>query len=142
MSLYRLTIADYPLAEKRPEAVGGGRGKRLDELTLENVLNGAVILDDLTITQHALVQQAEIAQSAGRPTLSANFERAGELVAVPQETIMRIYELLRPGRARTKADLITAAEELKDRYGAVRMAAFVTEAADVYDRRGLFKQRF
>lgn len=142
MSTPKLTIADYPLAEVRPEAVIGQRGKTLDDITLEAILSGNVTLEDLRITGQALRQQAEIARDAGRPTLASNFERAAELVDVPQDTIMRIYELLRPGRAKSKADLTAAAAELRDRYGALQMATFVDEAADIYDRRGLFKNRF
>jgi propanediol dehydratase small subunit len=55
---------------------------------------------------------------------------------------MRIYELLRPGRAQSRDELLAAARELRDQYGAERMAAFVEEAASVYQRRGLFKKRF
>jgi propanediol dehydratase small subunit len=142
MSTARLSIADYPLAENRPEIVRGKRGKGLDEITLDAVVDDRVTLDDLAITAVALRQQAEIAHAAGRPTLAANFERAAELVDVPQEAIMRIYELLRPGRAQSKTVLIEAASELRNTYGASRMAAFVTEAAEVYERRGLFKKRF
>jgi propanediol dehydratase small subunit len=101
MSGERLSIADYPLAEKRPEVVRGKRGKDLDEITLEAMLEDRVTLEDLRITSAALRQQAEIAHAAGRDTLAANFERGAELVDVPQDTIMRIYELLRPGRAQS-----------------------------------------
>lgn len=142
MSEKRLSVADYPLAENRPEIVRGKRGKGLDEITLDAVVEDRVTLEDLAITALALRQQAEIARAAGRPALAANFERAAELVDVPQEAIMRIYELLRPGRAQSKTVLIEAASELQDTYGASRMAAFVTEAAEVYERRGLFKKRF
>lgn len=142
MSELKLTTADYPLAEKKPDAVIGKRGKPLDALTLDGVLDGSITLEDLRITGTALRQQAEISRDAGRPTLAANFERAAELVDVPQETIMRIYELLRPGRAKSKADLIAAAGLLRDSHGAPIMAAFIEEAAEVYDRRGLFKTRF
>ena len=142
MSADKLGIADYPLAEKRPEVVRGNRGKGLDEITLDAVVEGRVGLDDLAITSTALRQQAEIARAAGRPTLAANFERAAELVDVPQETIMRTYELLRPGRAHSKDELLAAAKELETGYGARQMAAFVAEAAEVYERRGLFKKRF
>ena len=102
MSEERLSIADYPLAEKRPEIVRGKRGKGLDEITLDALLEDRVTLEDLRITAAALRQQAEIARAAGRDTLAANFERAAELVDVPQDTIMRIYELLRPGRAQSQ----------------------------------------
>jgi len=142
MSKEPLSIADYPLAEKRPELVRGKRGKGLADLTLDAVREDHVVLEDLSITADALGQQAEIARAAGRPTLAANFERAAELVDVPQETIMRVYELLRPGRAASKEVLLAAARELGETYGAKGVAAFVAEAADVYERRGLFKKRF
>lgn len=142
MSDKALSIEDYPLAENRPEIVRGKRGKGLDEITLDAVLADRVTLDDLAITETALRQQAEIARAAGRPTLAANFERAAQLVNVPQDVILRIYELLRPGRAGSKAVLIDAANELQATYGADRMAEFVKEAAEVYERRGLFRRRF
>jgi propanediol dehydratase small subunit len=142
MSGERLSIADYPLAEKRPEVVRGKRGKDFDEITLEAMLEDRVTLEDLRITSAALRQQAEIARAAGRDTLAANFERGAELVDVPQDTIMRIYELLRPGRAQSPGELLAAARELRDQYGAKGIAAFVEEAAAVYERRGLFKKRF
>lgn len=142
MSGEKLTTADYPLAEKRPELVKGKRGKSLDEITLEALDQGQVTMDDLRITGAALLQQAQIARSAHRETLAANFERAAEMAEVPEDAIMRIYELLRPGRAKSKEDLLAAAKELRETYGAERLAAFVAEAADVYERRGLFKNRF
>lgn len=138
----RLTAADYPLAEKRPELIRGRRGKRLDEVTLDRLVAGEVELEDLRITPEALRLQAEIARAAGRPMLAANFERAAELVDVPQDFIMTVYELLRPGRATDKQALLEAARTLRETYGAERMAAFVEEAADVYERRGLFTFRF
>ena len=142
MSGERLSIADYPLAEKRPEVVRGTRGKRLDEITLDAVLEDRVTLEDLRITAAALRQQAEIARAAGRETLAANFERGAELVDVPQDTIMRVYELLRPGRAQSREELLAAARELRDQFRAESIAAFMEEAAAVYERRGLFKKRF
>ena len=142
MSEEGLSIADYPLAEKRPEIVRGKRGKGLDEITLEALLEDRVTLEDLRITAAALRQQGEIACAAGRNTLAANFGRGAELVDVPQDTIMRIYELLRPGRAQSQEELLAAARELRDQYGAKVLATFVEEAAAVYEQRGLFKKRF
>jgi propanediol dehydratase small subunit len=138
----KLTIGDYPLAEKRPDLVRTRRGKKLEELTLEALETGNVALEDLRITPEALRQQAEIAVAAGRPTLARNFERAAELVDVPQDVILGIYELLRPGRAKGKADLLEAARLLRETYHAEQMAAFIEEAALVYERRGLFAKRF
>jgi propanediol dehydratase small subunit len=96
------TRADYPLAETQPGAVTGKRGKALSEITLDAVLAGDVTMEDLRITPQALQAQADVARDAGRPTLALNFERGAELVEVPQEFIMQIYEMLRPGRAKSK----------------------------------------
>jgi glycerol dehydratase small subunit/propanediol dehydratase small subunit len=137
-----LTRKDYPLAETQPEAISGPRGKPLSDITLEAVLDGSVTMEDLRITPAALRAQAEIARDAGRPTLAQNFERAAELVDVPQDVIMQVYELLRPGRAKTRQQLLDAAEVLRNQHGAARMAAFVEEAAETYEARGLFTFRF
>jgi glycerol dehydratase small subunit/propanediol dehydratase small subunit len=134
--------ADYPLAETQPQSVIGPRGKRLSDVTLDAVLDGSVTMEDLRITPEALLAQAEIARDAGRPTLAENFERAAELVNVPQDVIMQVYELLRPGRAKTKQQLLDAARMLREEHSASRMAAFVEEAAATYEERGLFTFRF
>jgi len=136
------TRADYPLAETQPDAVSGPRGKRLSDVTLDAVLDGSVTMEDLRITPEALRAQAEIARDAGRPTLAENFERAAELVNVPQDVIMQVYELLRPGRDRAKKQLLDAARMLRDEHDAAGMAAFVEEAAATYEERGLFTFRF
>lgn len=136
------TRADYPLAETQADAVVGPRGRRLSDITLDAVLDGSVTMADLRITPEALRAQAEIARDAGRPTLAQNFERASELVNVPQDVIMQVYELLRPGRARTKQQLLDTAAMLSTQYGAMRIAAFVEEAAEIYEQRGLFSFRF
>lgn len=136
------TRSDYPLAEKHPDAVIGPRGKRLSDITLDAVLDGSVTMEDLRITPDALLAQAEIARDAGRATLALNFQRAAELVNVPQDVVLRIYELLRPGRAKSKAQLIEAAAELRVRHGAEGIARFVEEAAATYEERGLFTFRY
>lgn len=136
------TRADYPLAETQPHAVVGPRGKRLADVTLESVMAGEITMEDLRITPASLRAQAEIAKDAGRPTLAENFERAAELVDVPQHVVMRVYELLRPGRARNRQELLDAAALLRTAHGAHRMAAFVEEAAQAYEERGLFTFRF
>lgn len=138
----KLGTADYPLAEKRPDLVRTRKGRPLAELTLAAIEAGEVALEDLRITPQALRQQAEIATAAGRPTLGRNFDRAAELIDVPQDVILSIYELLRPGRAKGKADLLDAAGLLRQTYKAEKMAAFIEEAAEVYERRGLFAKRF
>lgn len=134
--------SDYPLAENRPEIVRGPRGLTLDEITLEAVLNGDVEMEDLRITAQALRDQAMIARDSGRETLALNFERAAELVAVPSDLVMETYEMLRPGRVTSKADLLAHAERLRKEFAAHQIARFIEEAAEVYERRGQFNFRF
>ncbi len=138
----KLTIKDYPLAENRPETVRGKGGKSIGQITLQAVLSGDVTMADLQITPQALRDQAEIAADAGRQTLALNFRRGAELVEVPQDLIMSTYELLRPGRAQRKQDLLDRAELLRMQYNADGIADFIVEAADIYEKRGLFTYRF
>lgn len=137
-----LTTADYPLAETCPERISGKRGRTLDDITLAAVLAGDVTMPDLQITAQTLHGQAAIAADAGRPTLALNFARAAELVDVPQDLIMSTYELLRPGRARTRQDLLDRATLLREVHSAPAIADFIDEAAEIYERRGLFTRRF
>jgi propanediol dehydratase small subunit len=138
----KLTIKDYPLAENRPETVRGKGGKSIGQITLQAVLSGDVTMADLQITPQALRDQAEIAADAGRQTLALNFRRGAELVEVPQDLIMSTYELLRPGRAQRKQDLLDRAELLRVQYNADGIADFIVEAAEIYEKRGLFTYRF
>ncbi len=133
---------DYPISEKRPDLVRALSGKSLGEITLDAVVAGNITMADLAIHGDALRQQAEIARAANRPTLAQNFERAADLVGVPQDLVMKTYELLRPGRSSSKDDLLAMAETLRRDYGADRIAAFMEEAALVYEKRGLFKTRY
>ena len=142
MSTEKLTVADYPLAERRTDLVSGARGKSLDDLTLAALANGDAEMEDLRITPNALHQQAAIARAAGRAALAANFDRAAELANIPQDVIMSYYELLRPGRTREKQTLCDAAQRLRSEFKAPLMAAFIEEAAEVYERRGLYKFRY
>jgi propanediol dehydratase small subunit len=136
------TREDYPLAERHPDKVIGKHSKTLSDITLDAVISGDVTIEDLRITPAALHAQANVAHSAGRPRLGENFERASELVDVPQDVVMQVYELLRPGRAADKGQLLATAKMLRDTYKAVRIANFVEEAAEVYEVRGLFGKRF
>ena len=142
MTRHNLTSKDYPLSENRPDLVRGRRGKTLDEVTLDALETGEVDMQDLRITDAALEMQADIARSENREKLAENFERASELVGVPQDYLMTIYELLRPGRAQDKTALLKVADDLRTTYGATRMAAFLEEAAEVYETRGLFTSRY
>jgi propanediol dehydratase small subunit len=135
-------VTAYPLSETAPESLRARSGKPLSEITLQAVLAGEIAMDDLAIDAETLRRQARIAREAGRTTLARNFERAAELVAVPNERIIQAYELLRPGRAASRAELDALAEEFRTRWSAPILADFIAEAAEVYERRGLFTFRY
>jgi propanediol dehydratase small subunit len=105
------------------------------ELTVEGVVAGELGPDDIRISPQTLRHQADVARAHANPQLAANFERAAELTALDESEILALYELLRPGRA-TAAELRARADELEARSAPI-CAAFVREAATVYERTGL-----
>ncbi len=133
-----LSFADYPLGAKRPELVKTSTNKSLNDITLENVINGAIKPEDVRVTATTLKMQAEIARAAGRETLAVNFERAAELTVVPDERLLEIYNALRPYRS-TKVELEAIATELETRFQAIICAAFIREAAVRYVERKKLK---
>lgn len=132
----------YPVMDSAADKLTTATGKKLSDLTLENVLADAVTAADFSITREALLLQAEVARLASRRALAENFERASELVGVPNETIFEIYELLRPGRAASADVLKERARHMRSVHGANRIAAFIEEAAAAYERRSLFRRRY
>lgn len=119
---------EYPLSEKQRDRLTSPSGLPYDGITLERALAGGVRMEDLRVTATTLELQAQIAEDAGRPQLAANLRRAAELVAIPEETILRVYNALRPGRA-DRAELLALAVELEENHQAPRCAALVREAA-------------
>ena len=71
----------------------------------------------------------------GRTQLAANLRRAAELASVSEEVVLEIYTALRPRRS-TAAELEDWARG-STTTGAPLTAAFVREAAEVYEARGL-----
>ena len=134
--------AIYPVGEKQPERVRTRNGRPLHDLTLDNLLAGHVATSDFGITAEGLRLQAAIAERAGRPNLAQNLRRGAELVEIPDNVLLDVYELLRPGRAQSADDLRAAANQLRDTYGAKETASLLDEAAVVYERRCIFQRRF
>jgi propanediol dehydratase small subunit len=130
---------DFPLGEKRPELVKSASGLSLDEITLEKVISGKIGFDDVKIRPDTLEYQAQIAEDIGRPRVAANLRRAAEMTRIPDKRVLEIYNSLRPYRC-TKQELLNIADELDSKYDARVCAAFVREAADVYEKRGRLKQ--
>lgn len=128
---------DYPLADKRPELILTPTGKKIDQITMEQVLEGNVTIDDCRISDQTLEYQAQISESAGNRQMAANLRRAAELTAFSDERVLAIYGALRPFRS-TKEELLKIAEELEAK-GAVLNAAFVRQASEVYQKRKKLK---
>ncbi len=110
-------------------------GKPVESLTVDAVRAGEVGVADLRIHPDTLERQAAVAEQHGNPQLAENLRRAAELTRLPDDEVLAVYEALRPGRS-TPAQLTGLAAALAAR-GLPRCAALLTEAADVYARRGL-----
>ena len=132
----------YPVSEKQADRIATPGGHKLDELSLANLLAGKLTTRDIGITPEALRLQAEVARSVGRARLAENLMRGAELTKVPQEEIFRTYELLRPGRASGKQELLDLAARYRREFDAKGIARLIEDAADLYERRDLFRKRF
>jgi propanediol dehydratase small subunit len=126
----------YPLGDDPDGQLKAASGRPLDQINLEALVAGQLGPNDLSISAEALRAQAVFAEQAGYPQLAANLRRAAELTAVPNGELLRMYELLRPGRS-TYKELCELAELLEARYTAAATAAFVREAAEAYRARNL-----
>lgn len=121
-----------------PENIKSKTGKSLKDISIENILNGNIKAEDIKISKETLRMQGEIAEKEGRTQLKQNFQRASELIEVPDNILLGIYDKLRPNRS-TKEELLQIAEELIKSYGAHNCAKLILEAAEVYEKRGLFR---
>ncbi len=110
-------------------------GRSIDGLDVRSVAEGELTVDDIRIHPDTLEQQARTAERLGNPQLAENFRRAAELTRLPDAKVLQIYDALRPGRS-TPARLREIADDFAHD-GAPRCAAFVREAAEVYERCGL-----
>jgi propanediol dehydratase small subunit len=131
-----LRTEDYPLSINRPELLRTPTGKPITALTMDAVVSGELSPADLRIAPETLLLQAELAEASHRPQLAANFRRAAEMTAIPDDEVLAMYNALRP-RASTGEELAALADRLEGTYSAPVCAALVREAAEVYARRGL-----
>ncbi|MCL2352533.1 MAG: diol dehydratase small subunit [Firmicutes bacterium] len=113
-----------------------GTGVPLEDITLEAVLAGKIAPDDIKISAGTLERQSGVSASAGRPQMAENLLRAAEMTKIPDNTLLEIYNKLRPNRA-TKAELEKIADDLGGLYGAPRCAALVRDALAIYEKRGI-----
>ena len=114
------------------ERLRAASGRPLSEITTDHDLSMA----DLQISADTLRAQAAVARAAGYAPLAENLTRAAELTAVPNAEVLRMYQLLRPGRS-THAELLALAATLETQYAAAACAQLVRAAAEVYQARKL-----
>ena len=126
----------YPLGEHEKEQIRSKTGKKLTEITLDEVMKGHISSDDIKICKGMLKAQGKVAKENGNDPMEKNFERAAELVDVPDDVILKMYDKLRPNRS-TKLELVQMAQELIEKYNAKNCARLVMEAAEVYEKRGI-----
>jgi propanediol dehydratase small subunit len=129
----------YPLMENAADTLTTASGRTLNTINLEAAAAGEVDAADLQISASTLRAQAELAAQAGYRELAQNLQRAAELTAVPNQELLRMYEIMRPGRS-TYADLVGMADRLENEYNAPITARFVREAAEVYRSRNLLRR--
>lgn len=130
--------SSYPLGEKMPERIKSATGKALSDFSLDKVKSGELKAEDFRVAPETLELQAQVAESVGRDSLARNMRRASELISVPDDELLEVYNALRPYRS-TKSELYAIADGLEKNYGCTVNAAFIREAADVYEKRGRLK---
>lgn len=129
----------YPLIEKHPEAIRSKTGKKLEDITLENIMNGSIGIEDVSISKETLILQAEVARQSGRIQLAQNFIRASELIGIPDDEILTIYNKLRPYRS-TEEELEQVIDKLETEYNAKVCASFIRNTLEVYKKRDILKR--
>lgn len=135
----KLDVSNYPLGEKMADSIKTPTGKRLSDLTLEKLISGEIGAADVRISPETLELQAEISDSANKEAFANNLRRASELIAVPDERLLEVYNALRPYRS-SKEELYEIATELEEKYNCTINANFIRESADVYEVRGRLRK--
>jgi propanediol dehydratase small subunit len=128
-------MTKYPLKEHHAHELHAFSGRPLAEITADADLSA----DDLRIHADTLRQQAAIARQSGYEQLALNLLRAAELTVVPNQEMLKIYDMLRPDRS-SWDELMRLADYLETTYQASQNAIFIREAATVYRERGLLRR--
>lgn len=132
-------MTEYPLRDSQADELLTHSGRPLSDITADAIAAGELTGEDLRTHGDTLRAQAEIANQGGYPQLAANLRRAAELTDVPNEELLKIYELLRPERA-SYEELVRLADYLEKTYDAAENAAFIKDAAAVYRERSLLRR--
>ncbi len=126
----------YPLGKYERDSIRSKTGKSLDEINLDAIKRGEIVPEDIKISKETLMKQGLVADEADNPAMKANFIRAAELVDVPDDVILNMYNMLRPNRS-TKQELVEMARQLLEMYQAPHCAKLVLDAAEIYEKRGI-----
>ncbi|MFP4697834.1 MAG: diol dehydratase small subunit [Eubacteriales bacterium] len=128
----------YPLKEKQSHIIKSKSGKKLDDINIKAIMADEINADDIKISKEVLILQAEVARQAGKIQLAKNFIRSAELIEIPDDEILQMYNMLRPYRS-TEAELKDLSDKLRNTYKASMCADFVLETLRVYIKRDLLK---
>ncbi|WP_321972749.1 diol dehydratase small subunit [Paratractidigestivibacter sp.] len=135
----KVTSAQYPLGEHIPEQIKTPTAIPLTDIKYEDVISGKLNFKDFGITRETLELQAQVAESVRRDPFAGNMRRAGELIPIPDERLLEMYNALRPYRS-TKQELLDIATELETKYDAKVCGKLVRDAADIYEKRDRLKK--
>lgn len=127
----------YPLSKSGID-IKSKSGKSIDQITIDEVINENITGEDIKISKETLKLQGEIAKQEGRQQLGENFNRASELVDIPDDELLIIYNMLRPNRS-TREELLNKAKEIREKYNAVYCSNLIVDAVNVYSKRGILK---
>ena len=67
-STNKVNRQDYPLSIKRTDLVKFATGKKLEDITIENVMSGKIGAEDCRIAPETLEMQAQSRKSGGDPS--------------------------------------------------------------------------
>ncbi|MBX7408465.1 diol dehydratase small subunit [Clostridium chauvoei] len=127
----------YPLSENDFN-IKSKSGKYLKDISIDEVIKGNITGEDIKVSKETLKIQGEIAKKERRDQLGENFERASELVEIPDDELLIIYNMLRPYRS-SENELLQKAKEIKVKFGAIRCSELIMDALKTYKKRGILR---
>ena len=68
-------MSSYPLGQSEADTITSRTGKKLSQITLDEVKKGNVTADDIKISAETLKKQGQVAKEADNPTMDANFQK-------------------------------------------------------------------
>ena len=69
-------MSNYPLGQNEADSITSKTGKKLSQITLEEVKKGNVQADDIKISKEMIHRQGQVEREADNHAMAGNFERA------------------------------------------------------------------